>query len=174
MTKNSTRKTKKMTRKTSKPVKLTIIVDRRERLPWTWERQRRHGAQLTTRTATLPTGDYTLPRLKNRFVIERKGGADLAQSCTTSHDRFKREHQRMAAIIRKGGFACVLVEDSLLGVCDKADRHRPGNGKRVQGTHTAWLLAYGVPWIFAGSRQEAEHIALDLLSKYSESRKTRP
>jgi ERCC4-type nuclease len=163
-----------MKRKTTKLVKLTIIADRRERLPWTWERQRRNGAQLTIRSATLTTGDYTLPRLKNWVAIERKNGEDLAQSCTSYHDRFKREHQRMAAIIRKGGFACVIVEDSLLGVCAKADKHKPGNGNRVQGTFTSWLLAYGVPWIFAGSRQEAERIALDLLSKYSESRKARP
>jgi len=148
---------------------LHILVDRREKMPWSWEKQRATKSHiLTFKKVTIRTGDYTLRGQEKKFCIERKGCSDLAQSCTTGHARFRREHERMTKIVAGGGFAIVIIEDSLASVLRYADSRRKGDAARILGTLGTWTLTYHVPWIFAGDRPTAQRIALDLMTKWQE------
>lgn len=164
-----------MSMKTSKKITLNILWDRRERMAWTWDRERAASRYtLTFKKATIRTGDYTLRGQEKKFTIERKGCSDLAQSCTTGHTRFRREHERMAKIVAGGGFAVVIIEDSLASVLRYADNRRKGDAARILGTLSTWTLAYHVPWIFAGDRPTAQRIALDLMTKWQEQKNGKP
>ena len=160
--------------KKAPPTTITIVIDRREGEPWDFLTVPTNGKdrpKVLRKKTTLRTGDYTLPRQFHRLALERKSALDLARSCTTDHARFKREHQRLATILKDGGFACVIIEDTLSHVCEIAENIKPGNANRVLGTLSSWAIAYHVPWYFTRNRAEAQRLAYDLLLKYQAGRK---
>jgi ERCC4-type nuclease len=63
---------------------------------------------LIERTA-LREGDYTTPRLRGRFVIERKSVSDFTSTITRARERFDREIERLKPY--QG--ACIAVEGEL-------------------------------------------------------------
>jgi len=66
-----------------------ILIDTREQTP----------LPITgpCKPASLPTGDYSISGLEDRFAIERKSIGDLIGSLTTGRERFMRELQRLRA-----------------------------------------------------------------------------
>jgi DNA excision repair protein ERCC-4 len=116
---------------------------------------------------TLATGDYSIQGYESRVCVERKSAADLVGSVTAGNARFRREHERMAAIVKAGGRACVIAEGSLSAICEEldADDGRRVTGASILGAVASWPFKYGVPWLFAGDRRCAELLAFRVLLK---------
>jgi len=117
--------------------------------------------------ATLQTGDYAIEG-HNGLCIERKSGSDLIGSVTYGNDRFRREHERMKAIVDAGGFACVVIEDSMSRLCDEldGDAGRRVTGDMIIGATASWPQRYGVNWLWAGDRRHAELLAFRVMLKW--------
>ena len=148
----------------------TVRVDTREQAPWTFQGivvERRLWI-VRRRVATLPTGDYSIAGCEDRLVIERKSAADLVSSVTVGNARFRREHNRMQAVVAAGGFACVIVEGSLAAICDELDSEsgRRVTSESILGAVASWPQRYGVHWLFAGDRRRAELLAFKVMLKW--------
>ena len=125
---------------------------------WVIPRKRQH----------MKTADYSIEGLDDRILIERKGD-DFISSITTDRARFEREHERMAAIVQAGGFACLISELSLSSICDSLDdpnSERKVTSDTVIGTVATWPRRYSVPWYFVGDRRRAELLAFRILWKF--------
>lgn len=155
----------------------TIIVDTRESAPYTFTNLHELGRNSYRPSAPsvvrqgLPTGDYSIQGLTDHIVIERKSLKDLFGSLskwqapgepTSARDRFRAEHDRMQRdYIRFGRLAYVVIEASIGDVRALAASNNP---TELQGAHpnnvleTAikWPDRFGVPWVWAGSRDDAE------------------
>ena len=168
-------------RKSAEPVQRELLVcpfqiiqDTREQTPWTFrniviEKRLWVIQQIAN---TMETGDYTIAGCEDRLAIERKSAADLVGSITAGNARFRREHERMADIVKfggdDGGFACVVVEGSLSKICEEldADEGRQVTGNTIIGAVASWPMRYQVPWFFAGDRRHAELLAFRILLKW--------
>src|SRR6185295_15323074 len=64
------------------------LIDPREQNPWTL-------SPLQTRSATLPTGDYSVAGLENVIAIEHKSLSDLLGCIGGERERFDREVVRL-------------------------------------------------------------------------------
>ena len=156
-----------------------VLYDQQEGHPWTFQ-----GITIGKRTLVvkrekvhLKTGDYTLRdpgtghSCEAYFTAERKSPEDLIGSVTRANGRFRREHERMLAIVEAGGFACVIVEGNLSAICEELNadgRWRLRNS--LLGCVTSWPLKYRVPWFFAGDRRHAEELAIGIMLKWWEAR----
>jgi ERCC4-type nuclease len=88
----------------SKP--LHVLVDSREKNPWTFPRNTR----ITKKK--LETGDYSLYGWEEQVVIERKGWPDYYNCCigqSNTQMRFMEQMERLASM----PFACIMVEGML-------------------------------------------------------------
>lgn len=151
----------------------TCLVDTREQAPWHFQNiviEKRLWL-VKRKLATLQTGDYAIEGYSG-LCIERKSGADLVGSITAGNARFRREHERMMDIVKfgepSGGFACVIVEDSLARLCDEldSDAGRRVTGDVIIGAAASWPMRYSVPWFFAGDRRHAELLAFRVMLKW--------
>jgi ERCC4-type nuclease len=149
------------------------LVDSREQAPWQFS-----GVVIEKRlwlikrkVAGLKTGDYSIEGFEDRLVIERKSGSDLVGSITAGNARFRREHERMKAIVDAGGFACVIIEDSLSRLCDEldSDAGRKVTGDVIIGATASWPMKYSCPWFWAGDRRHAELLAFRVMLKFWKS-----
>lgn len=137
-----------------------VLVDSREQSPWAFQGlviEKRLWA-VETRRATMVTADYSIAGLEDRLLIERKSGPDLVGSVTVGNSRFRREHERMAAVVQAGGFAIVIIEDSLSRICEEldADSGRRVTSMSIRQAAVKWPRRFKIPWLFSGSRREAE------------------
>ena len=125
---------------------MTILIDRREQRPWSWD----GISSITTERATLVTGDYTLEGFADRIAIERKSLDDLVQTVIHAADRWHDELRRLAAMEA----ACVVVE---AGVPDLLAKNYHGNAdpRAALGRVMSVQLDFRVPVIFAGDRPHA-------------------
>ena len=147
-----------------------VVADTREQAPWTFCSiviERRLWI-VRRRVATLQTGDYSIASCEDRLVVERKSAADLVSSVTAGNARFRREHERMQAVVAAGGFACVIVEGSLAAICDGLDQEagRRVTSESILGAVASWPQRYGVHWLFAGDRRRAELLAFKVMLKW--------
>jgi hypothetical protein len=147
----------------------TIVRDDRESdAGWTFngliERRKKKDYRVVVpiREARLETGDYTIAGFESLICIERKTLSDLFGSLSaprsdpTRRERFKQEHERMAAIIAAGGHACVVVEASFPDVYLNPPIESGLNPNSVLGTFHNWAIRYGVSWVWGGDRRGAE------------------
>jgi hypothetical protein len=74
---------------------MKILIDSREQLPFTFEREKYAGT--VVEVGTLCTGDYSLAGLTDKVVAERKPLSDLVACLGRERERFERELQRAAA-----------------------------------------------------------------------------
>lgn len=132
----------------------------------------------------IETADYTIRRSASDeaagnsgdlsgLLIERKSHEDVIGSIGGGHVRFRAEHERLAEAIRWGGYGCVIVESSFERVCQELDDGTAGRryGSTVlRGIVASWPMQFSVPWFFAGTRQNAEDLALRIMRKWYESR----
>ena len=81
---------------------MIVVVDTRERTPWTFEGQR----GVTLERAKLDSGDYSIRGLEHRVAIERKSLDDWTGTVLRERARFYRELERLRAF----DFRCVIVE----------------------------------------------------------------
>jgi ERCC4-type nuclease len=148
----------------------TVLQDTREQAPWAFQGllvERRLWI-VRRRVATLQTGDYSIAGCEDRLVVERKSASDLVGSVTAGNARFRREHERMQAVVAAGGFACVIVEGSLAAICDELDQEagRRVTSESILGAVASWPQRYGVHWLFAGDRRRAELLAFKVMLKW--------
>lgn len=164
----------------SDPCPFTILLDSREQSPWrfdgfTTDRSSSGEAMrplwVPVRWQGLPTGDYSIETpagesLADRIVIERKSLADLYGTLGAGRERFAAEHERMAKIVGKGGYACVVIEASLEQAIGEPPDESKLHPKTVFRTFCSWTAKYKTPWFFCGSRRLAEVFAFRLLEKW--------
>jgi hypothetical protein len=149
-----------------------ILVDGREKAPYRFDGLRTDAGQqhrplvVTTEWCHLTTGDYTISGLEHLVCIERKSLTDLYSTLGQHRERFEREHQRMAAIVQRGGRCCVVVESDWETAIHLPPplSHLPP--KVVLRTAVSWEVRYGVPWHFMPDRRFAEIYTFRFLEKF--------
>ena len=126
-----------------------MIVDTRERTPWTFEGQ---GLELVR--AKLATGDYSVAGLEHAVSIERKSLEDWTGSVLRDRARFFRELERLRAF----QFRCVIVE---AGVREIMAGHYKSQARpeAIMGFVAEVTVGQSVPVYLAGSRAEAQVLA---------------
>ena len=90
---------------------MVILVEHREKQPWTFQEILRKypESNIQTKTARLLTGDYTLEGFEDRIAIERKSRRDAYMTLQHDFTRFDEEFSRMD----KMETAWVVVETPL-------------------------------------------------------------
>lgn len=132
---------------------MRIIVDTRERTPWTFE-----DLNVETVRAKLDTGDYSLPGLEKRVTIERKSLDDWTGTVLRDRTRFYKELERM----RGYEFRCVIIEAGVREVLSEKYRSEASPAS-VLGFVAEVVVAQRVPVYLAGSRAEAQVLAVAFL-----------
>lgn len=143
--------------------------------PWIWRGKAKVG--LPVRRVKLDEGDYTAEGLERHVIVERKTLVDLLGTLfgETSNalgeaeknlDRFHDELQRM----RPYHLKCIVVEANVEGLERiRTQRNHWGREMRqfnpmaARALLTSFLVTYGVPTIWAGSREQAEHFVGSML-----------
>jgi ERCC4-type nuclease len=150
-------------------VPFTVVIDRRERLPFAFAnlkadaRRRRRPLVVPTVAAHLPSGDYSIEGFQDKVAVERKSLEDLYGTLGQHRDRFERELARLdemdfAAVVVEADWPAILftppVESSLLP-------------KTVFRSVLAWQQRFPrVHWWTAYSRDFAEIITFRVLERF--------
>lgn len=134
---------------------MRVIVDTREKAPWTFEGQR----GITTKRAKLDAGDYSVEGLEARVSIERKSLEDWIGTVLRERQRFYRELE----LLRAYDFRCVIIETSVRELYSPrvADRLHPA---AIMGFVAEVAVQQHVPVLLGGTRAEAQLLAGALLS----------
>ena len=136
---------------------MIILSDSREQLPYSFTRW-----PVSIQTASLTTGDYSLPGFESQIAIERKTLDDLI-GCLMgkNRERFERELSRS----RPYELFCIVVEANL---SDIANGSYQSNLKPTAALQTiaAFFIRYNVPFLFCGNRSGSEYMTYSLLQKY--------
>jgi ERCC4-type nuclease len=136
---------------------MKIIIDTREQNPFTFA-----GYPVDHETATLLTGDYSLPGFEHRAAIERKSLDDLV-GCLMGNGRGRFERE-LARGQRLDLFA-VVIEAALADVSQGKYRSGMKPQAALQSLIT-FQVRYRVPFVWAGNRLGAEYMTHGLLTKY--------
>jgi ERCC4-type nuclease len=131
----------------------TIIVDTREQSPYAYTRMV---------VKTLKTGDYSVEGLENEVCCERKSLTDLYGTVGAGRERFVRELERMAGMVR----ACIVVEASLHTILYNPPERSMMSPRSVVGSLVSWSARYNIPIFFAGDRTHGQALTLKFLTKY--------
>jgi ERCC4-type nuclease len=138
---------------------MRILIDSREQAPYSFTPPRYEG--VTTETASLQTGDYSLAGLQDRIALERKSLDDLTGTLTKGRERFERECERGRGFEYFG----LIIEAALEDV----------RGHRYQSQMTpqsllqslaAFSVRYGLHVHWCGNRAGGEYMVHSLLQKY--------
>jgi ERCC4-type nuclease len=114
----------------------------------------------------LPTGDYTIEGFADLVTFERKTLADLIGTlfgrsrdsngnARAEQDRFRRELERMRQMSRRGGYARIIVEASIVDVYEHRYRSTVPPISVVNFMNSI-DVDYGIPTIWAGDRNGAQ------------------
>jgi ERCC4-type nuclease len=129
---------------------MIVVVDTRERTPWTFEGQR----GVTLERAKLDSGDYSIRGLEHRVAIERKSLDDWTGTVLRERARFYRELERLRAF----DFRCVIVEAGVREIMAGRYTSRVSPSV-VMGFVAEVSVAQNVQVHLAGSRAEAQVLA---------------
>lgn len=151
--------------------KPTIIIDTREQLPYFGEPAKWPGAHFILKG--LATGDYSIQGFETSVTIERKSMPDFHNSMFSGHRRFAKELVRLSQMER----AFVVVEgempefyaaggDNIEAILKNPDT--TALVRRNRNILISTFCHYGVPFLFLGNREEAEHWTFNYLVKYHE------
>lgn len=150
----------------------TVLIDSREQHPWTFRGFTANADKdyrplvIDCRTATLPTGDYSIAGFENYITIERKSLSDAFGTFTHDRERWERELERMRSIA-----SChVVIEGDWEAVSAGPVKLGGANiGKAVMRSIFAWSIRYPhVHWWAMPTRDMAEATAFRLLEKFWE------
>jgi len=142
-----------------------IVVDDREQLPYRFSNMLAGGSAggspilVKTVRKRILTGDISILSHESEITIERKSLDDLYTTLGQGRENFEHEHERMAAMVAAGGYACVVIESSFEEAILRPPPWTSLNPNSVAGTWHAWEMRYRVPWAWCGSRRTAELIA---------------
>jgi ERCC4-type nuclease len=166
---------------------MTILVDTREQLPYTFAKIPR-SIPFHVKRWTLDTGDYlvdpTAPTPEfiqptTSAVAERKTLSDLYNTATSGRARFEKELDRM----RVYGFRVLVIEAEWSAICNpNAHLARPTKmrPRAMLASLLAWTQRYGVHVVPCPGRAAAERITFRLLERWyrdslaSETRRLAP
>ena len=153
----------------SKPRIITILVDDRERNPWTinhpdfrFEKQR------------LKVGDYTIKGFEDRVAIEKKSG--IIELITNLSGKDRPRFKRFLEKLSKYPIKCIVIEDSLSHI-DGAFRACPKTHLEPASIYY-WLsvitIKYQIPVLFIGSnKQQRESLLYYLFSEIMKQLQTK-
>ncbi len=151
----------------------TLIVDRREQMPWTFETitigtgKAEKNLKLHQEPGTLPVGDYSIKGLEEEVAIERKSKEDLFSTLSRGRDRFIRELSKLNNM----KFAAVIIESDWLDCMMNPPERSKLAPVSVFGMIVAWMVRYrGVHWFWAPGRYLASKIAYKILDRYHKER----
>ncbi len=136
---------KRKSSKHKKPKTITILVDDRERNPWTIQHP-----DFKFEKCRLKTGDYTIKGFEDRVAIEKKSGIIELIGNLSGKDRprFKRFLEKLS----KYPIKCIVIEDSLSHI-DVAFRACPKTHLEPASIYY-WLsvinIKYKIPTLFIG------------------------
>ena len=139
--------------------KLTIIIDTREQLSFTFATIVPIPATIV---ATLQTGDYSIQGYENQITIERKSLTDLFGTVGKGRKRFEAELQRMVEY----RFAAVVVEADWVTVLRHPPTRSRLNPKTIYTSVIAWQIRYGVHFWFCPNREFAQKTTYRLLDRF--------
>ena len=136
-----------------------ILIDTREQTPYRFDPPRYN---VSTASAALPAGDYSLPGFEARVAVERKTLEDLV-ACLKgkNRERFERELARG----RPYDLFVVVVEASMADVAQGRYRSDMKPHAVLQSLF-AFQVRYGVAFLWAGDRAGGEYATHSLLAKY--------
>ena len=142
-----------------------VIVDTREKQPWDLV----GGKVLGAIHKKLDTGDYSIEGLEDKIAIDRKASVnELAGNI--NQKRFKDELMR----IKEFPHAFIILEASasdVYGYPDSADlpphvrKKIRMNGNFLMKCLSRMSIAYGFNLIFAGTRSNAQRMAVQLMEE---------
>lgn len=136
---------------------MRIVVDSREKAPFQFLDA---GADIEVVPGSLQTGDYSVRGFENEVACERKELSDLVGCLGSDRERFLRE------IARARGMRFVVVVEA--AYADLAEgRYRSKLHPASACASVAAIQArYGVPFMFAGSRDAAERFVATFLRQF--------
>lgn len=135
-----------------------IVVDSREGLPL-----------FTSKQETMKVGDYSFKTItknyKEEFAIERKSGADLCQTLTTGHTRFRKELEKAKAYKY---FAIVIEEPytNLLTESFTGAKFGKTSGHTILKILFTLHVKYGINIFLTQNRAESKCIIMELTEAY--------
>jgi ERCC4-type nuclease len=141
-----------------------VVVDSREQHPYTFEAITAAGrpVEVTTTTAGLKSGDYSIAGHEDAVAVERKSLQDLYGTLTAGRDRFERELERLGEM----AYSAVIVEASWHEIAGPAFPTRT-NPASVVGSILALQQRFPrTHWLPAGSRPMAEQVCYGILRRY--------
>jgi ERCC4-type nuclease len=145
------------------PPPFTILIDTREKAPFPF-------AGLTTKRATLKSGDYSIEvdgeSWSNRVAVERKSYSDIWGSMSMGRARFKRCVERLAELDR----AAIVIECGLYHLCEQPSRIKRTTPASVVGGLISWSVQYSIPVFFCDTRYLAERVTARYLASYFKHR----
>lgn len=170
----------------------TIVIDTREQKPYTFaaipadqheqkSRPDRLGYDLctgapillvSTTTAKLDQGDYSILGYEQQVGIERKSKADLYSTIASGRERFEREFERLADLHASHfdpvkPFAAVVVEADFGDIIGSPPIHTRLRPKTIVRTVIAWQQRYPqIHWWFVPGRSVAEVITYRILDRW--------
>ncbi|MBT3192559.1 MAG: hypothetical protein HN341_08390 [Verrucomicrobia bacterium] len=121
----------------------TLKIDTREQQPLEFK-------HLESVRGTLQTGDYSFCGGETMFSVEKKTIAELPGICTTDRERFEREMNRLRGL----HFARLLIVGTRKEVAQGQYRSNLAP-KSILNSLGAWEVRYGVPVVFAPTREQA-------------------
>ncbi len=155
-------------------MKLHVVIDTREKLPYTFERPPK-GWTVEITHKKLDVGDYALLGFEDRACVERKSKADLFGTVGRRCEQFSKRLISMTSMAR----ACVVVESPRESILKGPDYYiekvqKPGGpkpltkekyGAKVYNTIIGWAVKPGIPFYFFRNRKQAETWVIRYLIK---------
>lgn len=142
---------------------MRLVVDSREQTPFTFA-----GYDCEVQAGALTVGDYSLFGLTDRVAVERKSLPDLVLCLGRERERFERELQRAAALQ-----AFMVVVEAPWGDLAAGNYRSQLNPNSARQSVLAFTCRYRIPFMFAGTRAEAERMTFDYLRHYLRSARER-
>jgi len=150
------------------PPVLSIAVDTREQLPYTFKTTKPNPADFCSHQVirtTLRTGDYSLIDHESRITIERKQPEEIFHIVGKGRARFERE------LVRMDGYAykAIVVEATLAQLANGSGFSQVPASAAVNSL-LSWAVQYDVHVFFAGERAYGEVLTMRLLEKFAKWR----
>lgn len=130
----------------------TILVDSREKTPWTFKR-----FKCKVRRAKLKVGDYSVYGYKDVIVVERKSFKDFLSSL--KRGTLDRQIEKLAEVER----VMILVEGEISGLRYHYFRERYGSMEFYLKAIADLTARFRVPIILMPTRTIAESVCFDFL-----------
>ena len=140
-----------------------VLVDTREKNPW----ELVSGRVLGREFVKLDTGDYTVAGLEDKLCIDRKANVnEIAGNVTQA--RFKKELIRIkefphAFLILEASAQDVLDYPHTANLPEKIRKKIRINGNYLMRCLNRMQIKYGFNIIYAGNRENAQRIAVNLM-----------